>query len=463
MLFFVGLSRMATSENKQAGKYAEEIMESLYVKKIRVGDRIRLRKGDSITEGILLPRIDIGNPHALVIKRNDGYNVGILYSSDLKIEKIGERTKLESFPKGDYKPKKDLRTISIVATGGTIFSRLDYATGAVHPLFEPAEFLFTMPEISQIINIKAFLAPFRLASEDMSISDMQEIARLVAKELNSGADGVCVTHGTDTLHFTAAALSFMLGDLSVPVALVGAQRSPDRGSNDGVLNMACAAHYCSSDIAEVAVVMHGTPEDTFAFAIRGTKVRKMHTSRRDAFRPINVRPLAKIWPDGKIEKICDHIKHRADQEVLLREAIEPKVALLKVFPGSNPEILEFYIDRGYRGVVVEATGLGHVPTQTRCNADSWLPVIKRAIEEDILIAFAPQCLYGRLQPYVYSNARIMKRLGVVYLEDMLPETAYIKLAWVLGQLNDLNEAKRLLLSNIAGEFGTPGVWETFLY
>ncbi|MFW9914895.1 MAG: Glu-tRNA(Gln) amidotransferase subunit GatD [Candidatus Thorarchaeota archaeon] len=454
---------MTNNEELRKSEYPEDILQVLKSLKIEVGHRVRLYDGESATEGILLPRPDRGNDRALVIKRDDGYNVGVVFSNDLKLEKIGDGEKLESFPLIAHKSRKDLLAMSIIATGGTISSRLDYTTGAVHPLFEPSEFLFTMPEIAQIVNIRDFLTPFRLASEDMSIPDIQEIARLVAQELITGAEGVCVTHGTDTLHFTAAALSFMLDNLTAPVALVGAQRSPDRGSNDGVLNMICAAHYCSSDIAEVAVVMHGTSEDTYAFAIRGTKVRKMHTSRRDTFRPINIRPLAKIWADGRIEEEKGQIRRRNDGEVLLRDAFEAKVTLLKAFPGSNPEILEFCIDRGYRGVVIEATGLGHVPTQTRAASDSWLPTIQRAIEEEILVAFAPQCLYGRLQPYVYSNARIMNDLGVIYLEDMLPETAYIKIGWVLGQSEDLNEAKKLLLTNIAGEFGTPGVWETFLY
>ncbi len=454
---------MTNAKEIRKPEYPEDILQVLKSLQIDVGHRIRLSDSESVTEGILLPRTNRGNHRALVIKRNDGYNVGVAFSNKLKIEKVGEGEKLESFPILAHKSRKGLLAMSIIATGGTISSRLDYTTGAVHPLSEPSEFLFTMPEVAQIVNLRDFLTPFRLASEDMSIPDIQEIARLVAQELITGADGVCVTHGTDTLHFTAAALSFMVSNLTAPVALVGAQRSPDRGSNDGVLNMVCAAHYCSSDMAEVAVVMHGTSEDTYTFAIRGTKVRKMHTSRRDTFRPINIRPLARIWADGRIEENQGQIRRRNDGEVLLRDAFERRVTLLKAFPGSHPELLEFCIDRGYKGVVIEATGLGHVPTQTRADSDSWLLAIKRAIEEGILVAFAPQCLYGRLQPYVYSNARLMNDLGVIYLEDMLPETAYIKVGWALGQFEDPNDAEKLLLTNIAGEFGTPGVWETFLY
>ncbi|MHA2233395.1 MAG: Glu-tRNA(Gln) amidotransferase subunit GatD [Candidatus Hodarchaeales archaeon] len=454
---------MKAPKEKIEKKYPEDIMQALKALEIKIGNQIRLYDNDSVIEGVLMPRIGMGDRRVLIIKRADGYNTGVRYSNDLEIKKIGEGVKLESFPEIAFKTNKKLTSMSIIATGGTISSRVDYKTGAVHMLLKPEEFLFTMPEIAEIVNIRSFLMPFQLASEDMALPDIQKIARLAAKELNSGVNGVCVTHGTDTLHYTAAALSFMLANLPAPVALVGAQRSPDRGSNDGVLNMACAAHYCASDIAEVAVVMHGTPEDTFAFVLRGTKVRKMHTSRRDTFRPINAQPLAKIWPDGNIEEISSRLGRRKDGEVQLREAVEPKVTFLKVFPGSNPELLEFCIDKGYKGVVVEASGLGHVPTQTTLGMNSWFPAIKRAIEEDLLIAFAPQCLYGRLQPYVYSNARIMKELGVVYLEDLLPETAYIKLAWVLGQTKDTNEAKKMLLKNIAGEFGTPGIWETFLY
>lgn len=123
-----------------------------------------------------------------------------------------------------------------------------------------------------------------------------KIAHEVAKSLNSGDSGVVVAHGTDTMGYTAAALSFMLRDLGKPVILVGAQRSSDRPSSDAAMNLICSVRMSTSDVAEVMVVMHGETGDTYCLAHRGTKVRKMHTSRRDAFRSINDVPIAKVWP-----------------------------------------------------------------------------------------------------------------------------------------------------------------------
>jgi len=277
--------------------------------------------------------------------------------------------------------------------------------------------------------------------------------------LNSDVKGVIITHGTDTLHFTSAALSFMLKNLNKPVALVGAQRSPDRGSFDGSLNLICSSYFTGySNIAEVCVVMHGTIEDTFCYAHRGTKVRKMHTSRRDAFQSVNDFPIAKIWHDGKIEIINENYRKRNEQKVVADTKFESKIALLKFYPGSNPEILDWYVDKGYKGIVIEGTGLGHVATALSSNKKeknrqklSWLPHIKRAVEKGITIVMTSQTLYGRVNPFVYRNLRLVSEAGVIYAEDMLPETAYVKLGWVLGHTKNKEKIKEMMLTNIAGE------------
>jgi len=427
----------------------------------KAGDRVRIESKDGMHEGIVLPSPE-NQKNLLMLKLNSGYNIGIKLDKSVKIKVLGTGTKLEKFPTVQQKENKSLPNISLIATGGTIGSRVDYKTGAVHMLMKPEELLANVPELSNIVNLKKILRPFAIASEDMSYVEWQKIAQEVAKELNAGAEGVIVTHGTDTLHYTAAALSFMLKNLSKPVALVGGQRSSDRGSFDGALNLICAANYCKSEIAEVSLIMHGEDADTYCLAIRGTKARKLHASRRDAFRPVNELPFAKIWKD-KFELVNANYKKRRDGNVVADVRFEPKVALVKYFPGADPDIINYYISKKYKGLVIEATGLGHVATQPPQKKNSWLPVIKKAIGKGMLVCFAPQTIYGRLNQFVYSNARMLHDAGVLYLGDMLPETALVKLGWVLAHAKKLVEAKQLMLANLVGELNPRIPEEAFLY
>ncbi len=414
---------------------------------IMVGDRVSVKKGDQTFEGILLPRSELEDEDHITIKLDNGYNIGIK-GGDLQL--IRKEEPLEVFPEVELQKSKDLPEISMIATGGTIASRVDYKTGGVHMLMEPKEIFFTTPELAEIISLKKVLSPFRVGSESMSFKEYPIMAELAAKELNQGAVGILITHGTDTLHYTSAMLSFMLQNLGNPVCLVGAQRSPDRGSFDGSLNLICAGIIAGySDIGEVVIVMHGESSDSFCSVLRGTKVRKMHTTRRDTFQPINGKPLAKVWPSGDIEYLRTYRQNTGD--VSADTAVEEKVALLKAYPNCNPEILDFLVDKKYKGVLFEATALGHLPTDTVHEEYSWLSSIKRAREEGVHIAFASQCLYGRVNPYVYTNARLMYDLGVIYLEDMLPEVGYLKLAWVLGHTQNEGEVKKMMLHNYAGE------------
>jgi len=414
---------------------------------MKPGELVRVKTKKDTYEGIVMPRSELADEDHIVIKLGTGYNIGILKKDIQKTEKIkvkprkGKTYKVE-FDKG--KPP-----ISLITTGGTITSKVDYKTGGVKSLLNANELLESAPDLKNFVNIKDILQPFSLMSEDMSPGEWGKVAELVAKELNSGVSGVIVTHGTDTLHYTSAALSFMLQNLSKPVAVVGAQRSTDRGSADATQNLLCAAHYCLSDIAEVCIVMHGTTEDDYCIASRGTKVRKMHSSRRDAFRPINDLPLAKIFPDGNI--IIENSGHnnRTNGKVTADTSFEEKVALVKVYPGASPSILDFYLDKKYKGIILEGTGFGHVPTKTLREEHGWLPVVKKLTKAGVFVGVTTQALYGRTNSEVYSNLRLLKQAGAVHLGDMLPETAYVKLGWVLGHKNwDVREK---MLENIAGE------------
>jgi len=454
--------------------YSPDIDSLLKSKKIKVGDRIRITTKTAVHEGILLPRIEMGDTQSIVLKLDNGYNIGIRYDKDVQLKRLEGGAKLGVIPSVHVRTKPGLPDVSFIATGGTIGTHVDYRTGAVYMIRKPEEIIATTPELEDIANIKVIPAPFTVASEDMNHTHWAKIAELVAKELNKGRRGAVVTHGTDTLHFTSAALSFMLKNLSKPVAVVGAQRSPDRGSFDGHMNLICSGYFAGhSNIGEVAVVMHATTNDDYCYAHRGTKVRKMHSSRRDAFRSINDMPLAKIWPSGKIEQMNTNVRtFDANKKVEADTKFEPKVALVKSYPGSDPEIVDWHVDKGCRGIIIEGSGLGHVPTSERDidigqlqTNPSWIPHIQSAIEQGVVVVITTQTLYGRVHPFVYRNLRLLYKTGAVFGEDMLPETAYIKLGWLLGheKENDFEKVRNAMQTNIAGEISRETDARSFLF
>ena len=412
----------------------------------------------------------MGDKGSIVLKLDNGYNIGIRFQKEMTLKKTGPSEKLGAIPTVKLRHTAGLPEISFIATGGTIGTHVDYRTGGVFMCRTPEEIIATAPEFENVVNLKGVHRPFTIASEDMNYTHWQQLAELIAKELNKGRRGVIVTHGTDTLHFTSAALSFMLKNLSKPVAVIGAQRSPDRGSFDGVLNLICGGYFVGhSSIGEVAVVMHGTSSDDFCFAHRGTKVRKMHSSRRDAFRSINDLPLARIWPNGKIEILNENHRKFEDRKVEADTAFEPKVAMVKFYIGSDPEIIDFYADKDYKGIIIEATGLGHVATGESGEAAtemmknlSWIPHIKSAIDRGIVVVITTQTLYGRVHPFVYRNLRLLSETGAVFGQDMLPETAYIKLCWLLGHEKNPERVKELMAVNHVGEISAETDYRSFL-
>ncbi len=453
--------------------YSEKLSGLLNKSRLSIGDRVKIEKAGHVYEGLLMPK-SAGDAESVVVKLDNGYNIGIkIHNGQVNIEKsarpepkaVKEEEEFElgkikkSLVKISFDPKKP--KISLIATGGTVASRIDYRTGGVAALEDPREFLHNVPELAEIVNIENLLRPFTKMSEDMGYKDWVEIAKITARELNSGAKGLIITHGTDTLHYTAAALSFFLRNLSKPVILVGSQRSGDRGSSDAGVNLICSAHAAISDIAEIGICMHGEPNDSFCLLNRGTKVRKMHTSRRDAFRPINELPLAKIWPNGKIEKINKGYKKRTDGKVELDVLFEPKVAILKVHPNSEPKIIDLLVGEGYKGFVIEGTGLGHVPTFAE---KSWIETIKKHSQKGIPFVITSQTIYGRVNPHVYTNLRILfQEAGAIPGEDITTETAYVKLGWVLGHTKDLGIIKQMMLTNYAGEISERTEEKSYLY
>ncbi len=432
--------------------YSEDITKAMASGGIAVGDTVSVKGGNISVEGELMPKTEAGNDGTLIIKLKSGYNIGIVFGEGVSISRVSARSAPAAFPFTKPKANTRLPNVTVLWTGGTIGSKIDYRTGGVYMTVKPEELLYYVPELSGIANI-SINHLFGTSSEDLTHLEWQKIAEETAKAINGGARGVVITHGTDTMHYTASALGFMLKNLNAPVVLTGSQRSSDRGSSDAFLNLTCAMHLAAkSDVAEVGICMHASSSDDRLSFIRGVKARKMHTSRRDAFRPINDRPLAMVRHNGDISYTNQYrrVAQGRSPEVEVSGKFEPKVALIKAYPGSEPGVIDYYTGKGYRGIIIEGTGLGHTPVSIEHEGRSWLPYIKRAVDGGAVVGMTSQCLYGRVHRNVYKNLRLLSNAGVVYCEDMLPETAYVKLGWLLGNYSG-DRAAELLCRNVAGE------------
>jgi len=409
---------------------------------ISVGDSVKIFKNDSIYAAMVLEKQISYDCGLVVLKLENGRNIGLdIIQSEIDSDEKFLKTKEELEPSIVKDPTKP--NVSIISTGGTVASLIDHKTGAVQPVFTAEDIIRTNPELNDHANIRGRTV-FNILSENMRPEHWIKSAHAVADEINNGADGIVVAHGTDTMHYTASALSFMI-DTPVPVVLTGALLSSDKPSSDAFMNLMNSVTAAKSDLAEVMVCMHASENDSFGFLHRGTKVRKMHSSRKDAFKSINVSPIAKVQ-NGNVEIMDNEIycKKRHNGEVKLKDSLEEKVAFIKSHPGISGELIEYHIDKGYKGIIMEGTGLGHCPVDI-------VTSLQRARDSKIPVVMTSQCLYGGTNMEVYSSGRKLISAGVISAEDMLPETAFVKLMWTLGQTEDLKEVEKIMQTNIAGE------------
>jgi len=430
--------------SKEFPGYRGKALKVLKNAEAEIGDVIRIKKDKETYEGVLIPRSEYGDDKHVVIKLKSGYNIGVEITPTTQIKKIGVGAKPTFTPPPLPKQKPNLPKVAIVSTGGTIASRVDYRTGGVRPALTASDLYSVVPELSEIATIDAEII-FSLFSENITPKHWTKTAKVTAKHIENGVAGVVVAHGTDTMGYTAAALSFALQNPPVPVIMVGSQRSADRPSSDAATNLIGAVKAAANaPFAEVAVAMHETESDKTIIFHRGTKVRKCHTSRRDTFKSINTTPLARI-KNGQIEMLIKNYRKRSSsQKLILKPNFNEKAALVKFYPGLDPNIIEWYVNEGYRGIILEGTGLGHVSKYC-------FSAIRNAIENNVIVAMTSQCIWGRLGMNVYNQGRDLLAIGVVPLEDMLPETALVKLMWVLGQTKDIMKVKSLLTTNVANE------------
>jgi glutamyl-tRNA(Gln) amidotransferase subunit D len=413
------------------------------------GDEVEVHFIKEIYEGVLLESPE-SEKDILMLKLGNGYNIGFPKKDILEIKLI----KKSKDKKEDIKLKseKGKPNIAMIITGGTIAARLNPLKGGVDWLDSPQSLFKYYPGIFDKVNVVKIERPFMKASEDMDYKDWKDIAKVAENLLNdSNIKGIIITHGTDFLHYTSSALSFFLGKLNKPVVLSYSQRSIDRASSDANLNLKCSAIMAVSEIAEVMIVGHATENDDYCYAMPGSKVRKMHSSKRDAFKVINGKPFAKVDEGGV--QIMSKFNRRNNSNIIKPDIkFEEKVGLLMIHPGQDPKILDWYVKEGYRGLVLEMSGLGHAPT-SRARL-GWTNKLREVQKKGLIVCAVSQCINGRVDPLVYSNGRELMDTGIIYLNDMTGETALVKLGWVLGhkEYDNLLKVKEKMLENVIGEF-----------
>ena len=395
-------------------------------------------------KGVLLPRSENDDDGHIVIKLATGYNIGIAVDTIQDMKEYNFKEIQYKIPEREFPISKNKQNIKLLGTGGTIASRLDYRTGAVIPAFSPGELYGAVPELADICNLSTEKL-FAVFSENMGPHEYKVLAEAIGEEIKNGTQGIMIGHGTDTMSHTAAALSFMVQNSPIPIVMVGSQRSSDRPSSDAALNLIHAAKTASdSDIAEVMVCMFGPTSDEYGLLHRGTRVRKMHSSYRSTFRTIGDIPLAMVDRQKITPLRQDYNHRRSDRNVTINPVFEERVSLLYYYPNMNPDIIDAMVNLGYKGIVIAGTGLGHVNKLL-------YPAIKRAVLKGVAIYMTVQTLWGYVNMFVYDTGRDLMTMGMIPAENMLPEVAYIKLGWALGQTSDLAKVKDIMLTPICSE------------
>jgi glutamyl-tRNA(Gln) amidotransferase subunit D len=424
--------------------YRDLALKILKKNRVRVWSEVDMETRRGMFSGIILPRSETSDANHIVLKLENGYNIGIAVENIIKITELRYKEAHYKIPEKDfpYDPKKPM--VKLLGTGGTIASRLDYRTGAVIPAFSPGELYGSVPELADLCNLETEKL-YAVFSENMGPEQWIKTAEAIGEEINKGVQGIVIGHGTDVMHHTSAILSFMVQDPPIPIVMVGSQRSSDRPSSDAALNLIHAVKTAAeSDIAEVLVSMFGPTSDQYGLLHRGTRVRKMHSSYRSTFRTIGDIPLAMVDREKITALRSDYKKRRNDRNVIINTAFEEKVSIVYYYPNMQPDIIYSLIENGYRGIVIAGTGLGHVNKPLYA-------ALEKAQQEGVAVYMTVQTLWGYVQMYVYETGREMMELGVIPAANMLPEVAYVKLCWALGQTDVPEKIKDIMLTPIAGE------------
>ena len=420
--------------------YEGKSLEFLKKNQVIVGDSVKILT-DITYSGIIMPRYEHSDDKHIVLKLNSGYNIGLEISKINKVEKI--QTNKKNTPTENKVEKiEGLPKILLLSTGGTIASKVDYRTGAVTPVLTAEELNSSVPELAKIANIDAEVL-FSEYSENIMPEHWLKIAEKIKEFSKSDYSGIIIAHGTDTMHYTSSFLSFALAGFPIPIVLVGSQRSSDRASSDAALNLIGATKFITENNTKgVYIVMHQDENDDTIACHFGTRVRKNHTSKRGAFQTIGDNP-AFIIAENKIQKNMskDYFKKNEFQPKI---NLDTKVALVKYHPGFDPNLINQIIENGYKGIIFEGTGLGHIGKVMYEN-------VKKAHEKGVFLGMTSQCIDGRVRMTVYESGRDLLDLGIIPLEDMIPEVALVKAMWVIGNNEKVEDVKKIMLQNIASE------------
>ena len=421
--------------------YKGKSFEYLQQKDVDVGDSIKV-VSDLTYEGILMPRYETSEDSHIVLKLKSGYNIGIELTEITNIEKISSPKQIVE-EKSVQKTDSSLPKILLLSTGGTIASKVDYRTGAVTPALTASDLNDAVPEIANIANIDAEVL-FSEYSENLQPEHWVETAKKIESVANSDYKGIIIAHGTDTMHYSSTFLSFALSGLKIPVVFVGSQRSSDRPSSDAALNLIAATRLIAeTDAKGVYIVMHHNESDDTISCHLGTRVRKNHTSKRSAFETVGNDPAFLILNEKIIKNFTSEFF--TEQSFNPRLEIDTKVALVKYHPGYEPKQIDALIDLGFKAIIFEGTGLGHV-------GKTMYDAVKKANQHGLFLGMTSQCIDGRVKMTVYESGRDLLEMGIIPLENMIPEVALVKTMWALGNSEDKDELKKLLLENIASEF-----------
>ena len=412
---------------------------------MRVWSDVRLvNTAGSVFEGVVLPRSGNFDDLHIVLKLKTGYNVGVHVDRVESMEELGYKEAHYKIPEKEFPVSPDLPGVTLLGTGGTIASRLDYRTGAVIPAFTPGELYGAVPELADICNLTTKKI-FGVFSENMSWPQYKELAENIGREIEAGADGIVIGHGTDTMGHTAAVLSFMVQDSPVPIVIVGSQRSSDRPSSDAALNLIHAVRTAAyGEIAEVQICMFGPTSDRYGLLHRGTRCRKMHSSYRSTFRTVGDIPLSIVSRDSFTILNDDFRRRDPSRSIRIDTAYDDRVTILYYYPGMKPDLVDALVDKGYKGIVIAGTGLGHVNSPL-------YPALERAVAAGVHVVMTVQTLWGFAQMYVYETGRDLMDIGVVPLDNMLPETALMKLGWVLGHTDDHERVMQMMRKVVSHE------------
>ena len=398
-----------------------------------VHDRVRIETRDMVYEGLILPKHNFSEEDIIILKLDNGYNIGVS-TEDAKMTLISKAEKKNAV---DYikKENNELPDISILGTGGTIASFVDYKTGAVSPAITAEQLVNSVKALDEVANVSAEPL-FSLASEDMKPEHWEGMANKIKEMHDKKNHGIVIGHGTDTMSYSAAALSFQLPEISNPVVFTGAQRSPDRPSSDAHLNLVGAAKTAMSDLGEIGIAMHETTDDENVAIWRGNRTRKTHSSKRNAFQSPNEGPLGIVK-----DKIEWKRKYRSTVEsTTIKAGFDDNIGMIWSHPGLKVNDWENSVSNK-NGVVIAGTGLGHINSEL-------LDVIEKT-SKDIPVAMSSQCLSGSTNLNVYRNGRKLLERGVVETYDMSPETALVKMMWLSKHHQE--NVRTMMGENLVGE------------